>query len=73
MNRSDYAEPILKARAALQTAERLLMDGKPNDAERAAIELRFWADELMTVCSSMSLDMGQRIRYARQRIRELAQ
>lgn len=60
MTHADYAEPLLRARAALQTAERLLMDGRPEDAEAAALQARYWADELQTVCSAMGWERGQR-------------
>lgn len=60
MDRADYAEPILRASAALQTAERLLMDGRPEDAEAAALQVRFWSDELQAVCSAMAWERGQR-------------
>ena len=61
-DRADYAEPILRARAALQTAERLLMNGRPEDAEAAALQVRFWADELQTVCSGMAYEKGLAVR-----------
>ena len=60
MTRSDYAEPILKARAALQTAERLLMDGRPEDAQHEAAEMHMWVEQLRAVCAAMAWEKGQR-------------
>lgn len=60
MDRADYAEPILRARAALQTAERLLMAGRPDQAEHAADELHVWATALQSVCVAIAREQAER-------------
>lgn len=60
MDRADYAEPILRARAALQTAERLLMAGRYDDAQSAAIDVEQFAGELVLVCGRMAREQQER-------------
>lgn len=60
MDRADYAEPILRARAALQTAERLLMDGRPTEAHKYANHLRSLAGALEVVCEAMAREQQER-------------
>lgn len=60
MDRADYAEPILRARAALQTAERLLMAGRPEEAKAAAEFVETWAAILCHVCVQMAREQAQR-------------
>ena len=59
MDRADYAEPILRARAALQTAERLLMDKRPKEARMVATSVIAWASQLRDVCELMALDQHE--------------